>query len=96
MSAYITSSNQLKEIQLNIANSIWFKNDDSLMVNQDFLQKNADYYEASVYAADFDESTLKDINRWVDENTDGMIKEILKQIPADAVMYLINAVAFDA
>lgn len=96
ISAYITSSNQLKEIQLNIANSIWFKNDDSLMVNQDFLQKNADYYEASVYAADFDESTLEDINRWVDENTDGMIKEILKQIPADAVMYLINAVAFDA
>ena len=96
MSAYITNSNNMKEIKLNIANSIWFKNDDSLSVNQDFLQKNADYYEASIYASAFDDSTLEDINHWVDENTDGMIKKILDQIPADAVMYLVNAVAFDA
>ncbi len=96
MSAYIAGCDDNTEYKLNIANSIWFKNDDSLSVNQDFLQKNADYYEAGIYAAPFDDTTLNDINNWVDENTYGMIKKILGEIPADVIMYLINAVAFDA
>lgn len=37
-----------------------------------------------------------DINRLVEQVTDGMITEILDQIPELAVMYLVNAVAFDA
>jgi hypothetical protein len=31
----------------------------------------------------------------VKDNTDGMIPEILDQIPEEAVMYLVNALAFD-
>ena len=30
------------------------------------------------------------------DNTEGMIEEILNEIPMDAVMYLVNALAFDA
>lgn len=82
--------------KVSLANSIWVKDGDGLMVNPDFLQTNADYYGASVYQAAFDEDTLEAINDWVSENTDGMIERILDQIPAEAVMYLINAVAFDA
>ena len=82
--------------RVSLANSIWFKDDQSLSVKQDFLQGNADYYGASVYKAAFNEATLKDINTWVSNNTDGMIDSILDQIPTDAVMYLINAMAFDA
>jgi serine protease inhibitor len=44
----------------------------------------------------FNNSTLNDINNWVEENTDGMIKDILDRIPKAAVMYLVNALAFDA
>ena len=40
--------------------------------------------------------TLKKINKWVEKNTDGMIEEILNEIPDDVVMYLINALAFEA
>ena len=33
---------------------------------------------------------------WVSDNTDGMIDKILDNIPDEAIMYLINAVSFDA
>ena len=82
--------------RVSVADSIWFRDDDRLSVEQDFLQTNADYYGASVYKSPFDNTTLEDINAWVSDNTEGMIENILDEIPDDAVMYLINALAFDA
>lgn len=89
----LASGNKYK---LDLANSIWFKEDESLTVNPDFLQANADWYDAKLYQAPFDNSTLKDINNWVSDKTDGMIEDILDEIPDEAIMYLINAIAFDA
>ena len=37
-----------------------------------------------------------DISSWVEKKTDGLIQDALIEIPEDAVMYLINAEAFDA
>lgn len=85
-----------EKYKLHTANSVWVKDNGSFTVSPDFLQINAAYFNADVYMAPFDGSTLKDINGWVCENTDKMIPEILDQIPEDAVMYLINALAFDA
>ncbi|MGE4354092.1 MAG: serpin family protein [Oscillospiraceae bacterium] len=82
--------------KVNVADSIWLNDDDHLTVEKDFLQTNADYYGASIYKAPFDDDTLEDINTWVSDNTEGMIKAILDKIPDSAVMYLINALAFDA
>ena len=81
--------------KLSLANSIWFTDDESFTVNRDFLQTNADYYDADAYKARFDGTTLKDINNWVKSKTDGMIPEILDNIPREAVMYLVNALAFE-
>lgn len=82
--------------KLQLANSIWFTADERFTVNRDFLQKNADVYGADVYKAPFDNSTLQDINDWVKDKTKGMIPEILDKINPGAVMYLVNALAFDA
>ncbi len=84
------------EKKLKLANSIWFTSDSRFTVNRDFLQTNADYYGADAYSAPFDNSTLKDINSWVKDRTDGMIPSILDRIPENAVMYLVNALAFEA
>jgi len=65
-------------------------------VKPEFLQTNADYYNAAVYSSQFDNSTVQQINNWVELNTDGMIDKILEEINPDMMMYLINAVAFDA
>ncbi len=93
---YINSLPQGEKYKLNLANSIWFKDSPAFTVNKEFLQINADYYGASIYKAPFDRSTLKDINNWVDEKTEGMIPNILDKIPEDVVMYLVNALAFEA
>ena len=85
-----------EKYKLSLANSIWFTDDESFTVNRDFLQTNADYYGADIYKSPFDQKTCKEINKWVEDNTDGMIPEILDEINSEAVMYLVNALAFDA
>ena len=82
--------------ELKIANSIWFTNASHLTVNDAFLQFDEEYYGASIYETAFNRATLGSINDWVNKKTNGMIKDILDEIPADAVMYLINALAFEA
>lgn len=83
--------------KVSLADSIWYRDGDGFTVREEFLQTCADWYEARQYAAPFDETTRKDINKWVEKYTDGMIDSILNDpIPADAVMYLINALVFDA
>lgn len=95
--SYVNHLPSDKKSKLSIADSIWFRGDENrLQVQQSFLQKNADYYGAEAFRASFNNQTLKDINSWVSRNTDGMIDSIIDKIPPDAVMYLINAVAFDA
>ena len=95
--SYVNNLPSAEKYKLQIANSIWFRDDEGrLQVEKDFLQKNANYYGAQAYKAAFDDQTLKDINNWVKDHTDGMIDSILDQIDEDAVMYLINALVFDA
>jgi serpin B len=36
------------------------------------------------------------INGWIEEQTNDKIKDMLDQIPVDAIMYLINAIYFNA
>lgn len=93
---YVNSLPSSEKAKLEIANSIWFKDSESFKANKDFLQTNADYYGAEIYKSAFDESTLNDINSWVSKNTDGMIKKIYDEIDPDSVMFLINALVFDA
>ena len=94
--AYMNNLPKSDKYKLDPANSIWFTSDDEFTVNEDFLKENVAKYGADIFKASFDESTLKDINDWVDDKTEGMIPEILDQIDENAVMYLINALAFEA
>jgi len=91
---YMKSLPTTEKAKLALANSVWFR--EGFVADKEFLQKNADYYSADVYRAPFDKKTCDDINRWIEENTDGMIKKMLDGIDEDAVMYLINTVLFDA
>ncbi len=82
--------------RVNIANSLWIRNDGTVTVKDSFLQNNADWYGAQVYRAPFDDTTVKDINSWCEKHTDGMIKEIIREISSNTLMYLVNALMFDA
>lgn len=83
--------------RFHMSDSVWVKTaDDAFVPDENFLDTVKTAYDAEVFGAPFDETTCRDINRLVEQETDGMITEILDQIPELAVMYLVNAVAFDA
>ena len=81
--------------ELKIANSVW--TDSSAEAKRDFLQKAVDSYSAQIFSAPLSsKKTVSSINSWVKKNTDGMIPKIIENADRDAVMMLINAVAFEA
>jgi serpin B len=94
--AYMNSLPEGENYKISLANSIWFKDDSHVIPNPDFLQMNADYYGAGIYKAPFNNMTKWDINNWVKKNTGGMIDKVIDDIPKEVVMYVINALAFEA
>lgn len=81
---------------INSANSIWIKNDPALKVDSDFLQANVNYFSASVFKSPFDDGTIADINKWVSDNTNGMIPGMVDDLDGNRVMLLINALSFES
>lgn len=83
--------------RMHLANSIWLNTEnDRFTPDEAFLKAEATEYDAQIFGAPFTEQTCADLNRWVEQETDGMITDILDEIPKDAVMYLVNAIAFEA
>lgn len=80
----------------NIANSMWC-NENVLgdCLNESFADALKEDINAEAYMLPFDDKAVKEINNWVDDNTNGMITELLDEIPPEAAMYLINAIAFE-
>lgn len=61
-----------------------------------FASTMKSYYQAGIESLDFSKaSTLKRINRWCSDHTDGMIPKIIEQVDADAVSYIMNAIYFN-
>jgi serine protease inhibitor len=84
-----------KKVKLQIANSIW--HEQTFQVLPEFLDVNKQYFDSEVAGLNFrDPKSLDVINGWVKTKTQGLIPDILKEIPSNAVMYLINAVYFKA
>lgn len=81
------------KVKMQIANSIWYRN--NFTVEQTFKQTNQQYFNATATPLDFSGAAAVDvINAWVKEKTNNLIPKIIDQIPADAVMYLVNAIYF--
>ncbi|MDD7601366.1 MAG: serpin family protein [Firmicutes bacterium] len=69
--------------------------EDGLTVKEQFLVDARQYFDAEVYRAAFDDGTVKDMNRWCSEKTDGMVEDMIRELPEDEVIHLMNAVCFD-
>ncbi|UCG27704.1 MAG: serpin family protein [Bacteroidales bacterium] len=81
------------KVKLDIANSIWYRND--FPVEQDFLDINKEYFSAEVNPLDFTNPASVDIiNDWVANNTNEKITKIIELINPLDIMYLINAIYF--
>ncbi len=96
MQSYIV--NNRPNTQISIANSIWIRDNFYNSVNNKFLNTNKNYYNSKIAALNFsNKSAVDTINKWVSDNTKGLIpKAIDKQIAQDVMMYLVNTVYFKA
>ncbi|MFC2090243.1 serpin family protein [Bacteroidota bacterium] len=84
-----------EKVELVLANSIWHV--DWATVKEEFIQTNQEYFDAQVAPLDFsDPASVDVINDWIEAKTNDKIKDMLDYIPADAYMYLINAIYFNA
>ena len=82
-----------EKVLLSIANSIWYRQD--FLVENDFIAVNRNYYNAEIAGLDFGNPASKDIiNGWVEDKTNGKIKNLVDEIDNSYVMFLVNAIYF--
>lgn len=96
LGTYLRSLPNTPDARFISANSLWLRSDIAPQVVPAFLQTNADYYDADVYAAPFTPETVTQINDWVSEKTEKMIPKLFDDLSSDTVMVLLNALVFDA
>jgi serine protease inhibitor len=83
------------KVTFNLANSIWHER--AFSVKQPFIDAAKTFFDAEVSALDFaDPNAPKTISAWADKETGGRIKELVKVIDQDEIMFLVNAVYFKA
>ena len=82
-------------VEVNSANSVWIDSDFSVRNHYvNVLQKD---YDALVETLRFsDPATVRAINNWCSEHTDGKIDEIIDRLTPGDVMVLLNALYFNA
>lgn len=81
-------------VQLGIANAIFHRS--TFPFEETFLQTNRTWFDAEVQGLDFDDAagSLRTINDWARDETNGRIDGVLDEIREDDVMYLMNALYF--
>lgn len=84
-----------KKVKINNANSIWYRT--GFEVLPDFLDVNKNFFNAEVRDKDFSNpNSVIEINKWIEDKTEGKIRDVLKTLDPQAVMLLINAIYFKA
>ena len=83
------------KVEFALANSIWYRL--GLTPREEFVNLCQKYFDAIVRGLKFSNPDAADtINGWVEENTNGKIKNLVrKPISDDVVMFLINTIYFN-
>lgn len=80
-------------------NSVWINRDMTaklnLEINEQYLNLLRESFGANALETAFDNETLEAINAWIEKNTNGMIKDMLKELSPDSLMLLVNAMSFE-
>lgn len=83
-----------KKSTFEIANSIWVSK--YLNVKEEFVSMVKDNFVSEKRTVDFmDPTVVNQVNKWCLDNTHGKITEIVKSIPPETVMALVNALYFN-
>jgi serine protease inhibitor len=82
-----------QRVLMSIANSVWTEKD--FVVKQSFIEILTEYYKAESKSFDInDPSAPAKINAWIEDKTNGLIKNMVDKLNDNAVMLLINAIYY--
>jgi len=76
------------------ANSIWM-NQELGSLNPTFVKQNQNLFQAAANNRIFNDATCDEINKWIEQNTNNMIKSPLSHLSKDEATILVNALAFE-
>lgn len=79
--------------ELKLAQSMWLKPQGN--IKDSFLQTNADYFKSDIFSTPMDDTSVAEINKWIEEKTDGEIKEAVDRISPNTQLMLVNATLFN-
>ena len=81
---------------LKIVNAVWYNHNYTLRTNFDTLLER--FYNTSAKGRDFSTPSvvIDEINRWCSDNTEGLIDNIVSQLPEQSAAVLANAMYFNA
>ncbi len=84
-----------EKITVESANSVWISNDFS--VRNNYVSTMEKDFNAYIGNRDFsNHATVREMNNWCSENTNGKITDIIDALSPDMVMVLMNALYFNA
>jgi len=82
-----------KRVLMTIANSVWIEK--NFTVKKSFTDILTDFYDAESKSFDINDASAPDkINVWIEDKTNGLIKEMVDKLDENTVMLLINAIYF--
>lgn len=77
------------------ANSIWLREENDLVLKEDYQAQMQALFGAEIFTAPFDAATVEQVNAWVSEHTRERIDRIVDSLESASTV-LINALSFDA
>jgi serine protease inhibitor len=82
-----------KRVIMTIANSVWTEKE--FDVKQAFINILTEYYNAESKDFDItDPAVPAKVNTWIEDKTNGLIRDMISSLPDNTVMLLINAIYF--
>jgi serine protease inhibitor len=82
-----------QRVKIQIANSVWTEN--NFVVKKPFTDFLTNYYNAEAQSFDITDATVPSrINTWIENHTNGLIKDMVDRLNDNTVMLLINAIYF--
>ena len=82
---------------MDIANSLWYNNNGMHnKLHPNFVSDALKYYNAEVFATPFGSESVDALNSWINEKTHEMIPHMVDEMPDEALLYLVNTIAFQA
>lgn len=79
---------------ISLANSLWLDGT-RFIPKGNFINDCTEYLDAEVYSDPFTKLTVSKINNWIAQKTDGEIRNVLDEVPSEAMAYIVNTVLFE-